>query len=251
LYKTWKRREDAPEELDDPPEAELVADGSVHESNLEAVWVVSSPPDEDDVVVVRPIDDRPVSPPSELSLVIASYCVSLLFISSCVGVEASMVRPRGGAYEERRPDGGVLMPTVLHEFSELGRSNRCGLVVGFLVEDRPRAISNDRHSHRRRANMLHVQERHQSAMPDAYAQHKLQHSDRHDRVPQTKVGLLARRQLPQDDAKAVDVGEHVVDILLVKDLGRHPVDAALHLLLAAPAALHLLLELGQPEVADL
>jgi hypothetical protein len=158
LYKTWKRREDAPEELDDPPEAELVADGSVHESNLEAVWVVSSPPDEDDVVVVRPIDDRPVSPPSELSLVIASYCVSLLFISSCV-LAWKRAWGKAGAYEERRPDGGVLVPTVLHEFSELGRGNRCSLVVGLLVEHRPRAISNDRHSHRRRANVLHAHRR--------------------------------------------------------------------------------------------
>ncbi len=47
-------------------------DGRVQDSNLELlVW--SPVPDEDDVVVL-PMDDRPVSPPRALSLVIASYC---------------------------------------------------------------------------------------------------------------------------------------------------------------------------------
>jgi len=55
-------------------------DGRVQDSNLELlVW--SPVPDEDDVVVL-PMDDRPVSPPRVLSLVIASCCAQYQF-SEC------------------------------------------------------------------------------------------------------------------------------------------------------------------------
>jgi hypothetical protein len=76
------------------------------------------------------------------------------------------------------------------------------------------------------------------------------HRDGDRRRGEAGVGLLAREQLPEDDAESVDVGQHVVDVgLLGQDLGRHPVDAALLLLLGV--LLEVALEAGEAEVAHL